>query len=209
MLLEPFVVGLALVPIFALNTVRQSALQGLGRVVVARVPETLIVPLAFLVLVLIADSVLGDRLTATWAVAANAAAAILALTVGAVCILSGWRHAEGREARLRLLWTQVLHWGAFLAAMNIVLLPGVQRVLTSSATGLTLLMLLALGTFVAGIHLSLRICMLGLTMALFVPAIAWLKQSAIFLLLAAIALVGIAIAVWWVRASSRAPEAPR
>jgi hypothetical protein len=130
---------------------------------------------------------------------------VLALTVAAVCIFSGWRHTEGRDARLRLLWTQVLHWGAFLAAMNIVLLPGVQRVLTASSTGLTLLMLLALGTFVAGIHLSLRICLLGLTMALFVPAIAWLKQSAVFLLLATIAVVGIGLAVWWIRASSRPP----
>ena len=128
---------------------------------------------------------------------------ILALTVFAVCIFVGWRHTEGREARVRMLWTQALHWGAFLVAMNIVLLPGVQRVLTASATGLTLLMLLALGTFVAGIHLSLRICLLGLTMALAVPAIAWLKQSSVFLLLAAIVLVAIVLGIWWLRAGSR------
>lgn len=128
---------------------------------------------------------------------------VLALTVGAVCIFAGWRHTEGRNARVRMIWTQALHWGAFLVAMNIVLLPGVQRVLTASATGLTLLMLLALGTFVAGIHLSLRICLLGLTMAAFVPAIAWLKQSALFVLLAAITLGAIALAAWWIHASGR------
>jgi hypothetical protein len=128
---------------------------------------------------------------------------VLALTVFAVCVFTGWRHKQGREARMRMLWTQALHWAAFLVAMNIVLLPGVQRVLTSSATGLTLLMLLALGTFVAGVHLSLRICLLGLTMALAVPAIAWLKQSALFLLLAVLALVALALAVYWIRAASR------
>lgn len=132
---------------------------------------------------------------------------VLALTVFAVCVFAGWKHTEGRDARLRMLWTQALHWIAFLAAMNIVLLPGVQRVLTASATGLTLLMLLALGTFVAGIHLSLRICLLGLTMALAVPAIAWLKQSALFLLLATVVLVAIALAVWWIRSGSRAARA--
>lgn len=132
---------------------------------------------------------------------------VLALTVGAVCIITGWRHTQA-DARLRMLWTQLLHWGAFLVAMNIVLLPGVQRVLTSSATGLTLLMLLALGTFVAGIHLSVRICLLGLTMAAMVPAIAWLRQSALFLLLAAITLVAIALAFWWLRASARPSKAP-
>ena len=132
---------------------------------------------------------------------------VLALTVFALCIFAGWKRTEGRDARVRMLWTQALHWLAFLAALNIVLLPGVQRVLTASSTGLTLLMLLALGTFVAGIHLSLRICLLGLTMALAVPAIAWLKQSALFLLLATIVLVAIALAVWWIRSNTRAARA--
>jgi hypothetical protein len=132
---------------------------------------------------------------------------VLALTVGAVCVVTGWRATQGSDARIRVLWTQALHWGAFLGAMNIVLLPGVQRVLTSSATGLTLLMLLALGTFVAGIHLSVRICLLGLTMALSVPAIAWLKQSALFLLLAVIAIVAVAVGVWWIGAGRRASRA--
>ena len=61
-----------------------------------------------------------------------------------------------------------------------------RSVLDPNSTGITLLMLLALGTFVAGIHLSLRIGLFGLTMALAVPAIAWPKQSALFLVLAAI-----------------------
>ncbi len=89
-----------------------------------------------------------------------------------------------------------------------VLLPGVQRVLTASATGLTLLMLLALGTFTAGIHLSLRICGLALVMALAVPAIAWLQQSALFLLLAAVAILAVVGAIGWLRRDDR-PVAAR
>jgi hypothetical protein len=50
--------------------------------------------------------------------------------------------------------------------------------LPAPATSLVLLTLLALGTFLAGVDfLSLRICFLGLVMALAVPAIAWLKQA--------------------------------
>jgi hypothetical protein len=57
--------------------------------------------------------------------------------------------------------------------------------------------LLALGTFLAGVNfLSLRICFLGLAMAVAVPAIAWLKQSALFLVLAAAFLIGLGIAFW-------------
>jgi len=54
------------------------------------------------------------------------------------------------------------------------------------------LILLALGTFFAGLNLlSLQICFLGLAMVLAVPAISWVKQSALFLLLAAVLLIGL------------------
>ena len=57
--------------------------------------------------------------------------------------------------------------------------------------------MLALGTFLAGVNfLSLQICFLGLAMALAVPAIAWFKQSALFLVLAAILLIGLGMAFW-------------
>jgi len=74
-------------------------------------------------------------------------------------------HTHDSKARFRMVWTQALHWLAFLVAMNIVLLPDVQRMLPAPATGLALLTLLALGTFVAGVHVSWQICVLGLIMA--------------------------------------------
>jgi len=37
---------------------------------------------------------------------------ILALTIFAVCIFAGWRSAQSRDERVRMLWTQALHWGA-------------------------------------------------------------------------------------------------
>jgi hypothetical protein len=121
----------------------------------------------------------------------------LAVVMAALCITSQWEKASDRDARLRLIWTQALHWLAILVTMNVVLLSGVQNMLPAPATGLVLLTLLALGTFLAGINfLSLRICFLGAAMAAAVPAIAWLKQSALFLVLAAIFLIGLAVAFW-------------
>jgi hypothetical protein len=76
-------------------------------------------------------------------------------------------------------------------------LLNVQRMLNAPATGLALLMLLALGTFVAGVFVSWRICVLGIIMALSVPAIAWLTESALLLVLGVIALIGIAMTFWW------------
>ena len=121
----------------------------------------------------------------------------LALATGVLCVFSEWENAQDRQARIRLMWTQALHWAAILITMNIVLLSAVQNMLPAPAMSLVLLTLLALGTFLAGVNfLSLQICFLGLAMALAVPAIAWLKQSALFFVLAAVFLVGLGVAFW-------------
>ena len=86
----------------------------------------------------------------------------LAIAMGLVCVVTQWSELEDKQARFRLIWTQALHWLAVLVTMNIMLFSGVQQVLPTLATGLVLLILLALGTFLAGVHLlSLQIGFLG------------------------------------------------
>ena len=121
----------------------------------------------------------------------------LAIAMGLLCIFLGWSSASDREARLKLVWTQAAHWVAVIVAMNFVLLQGFQQLMPVQAAGLVLMMLLALGTFLAGISLvSLRICFLGLAMALSIPAMTWLKQASLLLLLAGVAVAGLAVAFW-------------
>lgn len=128
----------------------------------------------------------------------------MALFIAVVCVWEGWSHAHDGAARWRLIWTQALHWGAFLVAMNLVLLPSVQAIADTDTTSLTILLLLALGTFIAGVHtVSWRMSANGIIMALGVPAIAWLDQSALFFSLAAIVLIGLCIAFFWWRRRSR------
>lgn len=96
-LLEPYLIGLLLVPIVALTTVRQSALQGLGRVVLGRVPETLIAPGLFLAFV-VGTHIATGSMTASWAIALNVGASCVALGTGALIL----RHSlpiAARQAR--------------------------------------------------------------------------------------------------------------
>ena len=118
----------------------------------------------------------------------------------AVGIFAGWRRAALKEQRVRLVVTQVLHWGAFLAAMNLVFLPSVQAVADADSTSLIVLLLLALGSFVAGVHTqSWRMGLNGVFMALCVPAVAWLDQSALFVALVGAAAVAAAGFILWAR----------
>jgi hypothetical protein len=121
----------------------------------------------------------------------------LALATGVVCVVTQWENAQDRQGRVRLIWTQALHWAAILVTMNMVLLPVVQGMLPAPATSLMLLTLLALGTFLAGSSfLSFQLCLLGLAMAAAVPAIAWLKQSVLFFVLGAVLLLGLVMTFW-------------
>jgi hypothetical protein len=117
---------------------------------------------------------------------------ILAPIIALVCVAAGWQEAGDKNGRLRLIVTQVLHWFAFLLVMNLMLLSSVQRIFTAQTTGLAVFTLLALGTFTAGVHvLSWQVCLLGLIMALGIPAIAWIENSALLVVLIAVAVVGV------------------
>ena len=126
----------------------------------------------------------------------------LALATGVVCVVTP--RLDQKQARVRLIWTQALHWAAVLITMNIMLLSNVQRLLPTPAMSLVLLSLLALGTFLAGLNLlSLQIGFLGLALALAVPAIAWLKNSMLFFILGAVFLIGLAMTFWLSQGDSR------
>jgi hypothetical protein len=123
---------------------------------------------------------------------------ILAPIIAIVCVGAGWHEASDKTARLRLIGTQALHWLAFLIVMNMLLLSSVQRVFTSTATALAIFTLLALGTFTAGIQvLSWQVCLLGLIMALGIPAIAWIENSALLVVLVVGVVAGIGLVLWW------------
>jgi hypothetical protein len=129
---------------------------------------------------------------------------ILAPLIGLTCIAIGWRSAADGAARTRLIATQVMHWLAFLIVMNLMLLDSVQRVFTANATGLAIFTLLTLGTFTAGAHIfSWQICLLGLIMALGIPAIAWIENSALIVILIGAVLLGIFAVFWWYRHERR------
>jgi hypothetical protein len=131
---------------------------------------------------------------------------VLAPLIALLCVGFGWERASGRAERFRLIWTQALHWLAFLIVMNAILLPSVQRIFNANATGLAIFTLLALGTFTGGLQvLSWQVSLLGLIMALCIPGIAWVENSALLvvLIVGIVAVVAI-VFLWW----RRRPHSP-
>ncbi len=103
---------------------------------------------------------------------------VLAPIFALLCIAAGWSASATRGGRTRLIWTQGLHWAAFLIAMMLLFAPSVRGVVNDNATEIGLLLLLGLGTFVAGVHAgSWRITAVGAVLGLSVPAVAVMQQS--------------------------------
>ncbi|ABE39110.1 conserved hypothetical protein [Rhodopseudomonas palustris BisB5] len=125
---------------------------------------------------------------------------------GLVCVITRWPQVEGREERMHLLVSQGLHWAAVLVAMELMSLQ-VLRQVTGIASPLSVLTLLALGTFTAGLLIrSWKVCAVGAILGVSVPAVALLQQSALLILLIIAVLVAIAVPFIWAR--SREPVSP-
>ena len=122
---------------------------------------------------------------------------ILLPLFGVMCVLAGWPAASTSEQRRSLIWTQALHWGAFMLVTYVLSMPQLRGVLNDNAMALVLLALLALSTFVAGVHArAWRICVIGAVMGLALPAVAWVDQAAILLLLCSAALLLVVFVFW-------------
>ena len=87
-----------------------------------------------------------------------------------------------------------------LAAMWLMFLPQVRGIENDNATSLSLLILLALGTFLAGVHARVwRICIVGAFLAVAVPAVAWIQESVMLLLVVVLLGVAVVLGFWWLR----------
>ncbi len=77
--LVTFWVALLILPLLAVMRVKQSAVQGLNKVVRSQVPELVILPLALVLLLAVTYVLPGVRLTATFAMGLNVLATAIAL----------------------------------------------------------------------------------------------------------------------------------
>lgn len=81
-LLRPFWIGLLMVPLLSLVTVRQAAMQGLGRVVSGRLPETIVAPGLLLLLLLGVAATTDGPSSASAAIALQVVAIVVAFILG-------------------------------------------------------------------------------------------------------------------------------
>jgi len=115
-----------------------------------------------------------------------------------ISITTGWRHFGFKSTRVELVYGMGLTWCGLLLAIWLLFDTGVQGVLNTNARSLVMMILLALGTFTAGVQARVwRICAVGAVLFLAVPSLGWLDQSPLLLTAATIAIVALGGGAWW------------
>ncbi len=89
---------------------------------------------------------------------------------GVLCVVTAWRRSQ--QSGERLVLRQVLHWLAIAGFVALDFYIRGSGVETQTASGLNALLLLALGCFLAGVHLDWSFVFVGalLTLTLLVAA---------------------------------------
>ena len=107
------------------------------------------------------------------------------------CLIIEWTHVRNEGKRwLSILRTQLLTWFGLLVAVQMVFLLLRAGRLTYESTGLVILLLLALTTFIVGINLGYQLCLLGGFLGLTLLMVAYLEQYVWVLAFLALIVVG-------------------
>ncbi len=111
----------------------------------------------------------------------------------------GWPNFVTNRERFGFALGITLNWCALMLAMYLLYNDGVMGVLNANATSLAMMILLALGTFVAGVQTRVwQICAVGGALFLAVPALGWLDQSPLLLVAGTLVIIALVGFVWFV-----------
>ncbi len=103
-----------------------------------------------------------------------------------------WRvYVDGGEHRVVLALKQVAHWGAFLGAMALMHTHFVADMVTGDVLGIVTLSILAFATFLDGIYVDWRFCLVGAMLGLGVLLLAWLNEASLGLVAVGVVVLAI------------------
>jgi len=116
----------------------------------------------------------------------------LTVVYAVISIGRSWSRAksDGRP-RWTMIRAQVLHWVATLVAINIVLVFEASDVTDRGSASDFSLLLLALSSFLAGVHFNWTYMVLGALLAVIAVALGYLDQLSVFALAVPIAVVAL------------------
>jgi len=116
---------------------------------------------------------------------------------GVLCTITAWKRSQqAGAAGGRLVLRQVLHWLAIAAAVLLDFAIHGSGVETQLSSGFNALLLLALGCFLAGVHLDWSFSLVGSLLALTLVCAAKAESYLWLLFIAGVLAIGALLAAW-------------
>ena len=129
----------------------------------------------------------------------------MAPTFGVISVgAAWWRAARTSESIPTAVWRQVLHWAGVIGAVYLVYLLQRTGRLANEAAGDAALILIALASFLAGVHSDWRLMVLGAVLGITVVGIAIVEQIIWVVVLPLMGIIVVALVIY-VRRARRHP----
>lgn len=100
----------------------------------------------------------------------------MTLAFAIAAVLSGWRFAEDKKQKTKLIASQLFHWSSTLAAVLIVYAFLHTGQVTSETVSLMIVLVLALSVFLDGAHVGWHFSVLGILLALTAVSISYIEE---------------------------------
>ena len=116
---------------------------------------------------------------------------------GLLCIFTAWYHARAID---QMVVRQILHWISvgIAIALDFIFLRGSGEQ-TATATGMSSLLILALGCLLAGIHMEWLFALVGLLLLVIVVIVSIAQEYLALVLVVAALVLMLVLAARWVR----------
>jgi hypothetical protein len=157
-------------------------------------------------IIMVVLALLGIGLTTTNRAIAPTYWISLVPVYGLLCVAVAWSRVQHGEGG-RLVIRQILHWLGIAAALGLDFYIRGTGEETGVAAGFNALLLLALGCFLAGVHLEWLFSLVGLVLAL--TLIVVVKADQYLWLIVIVGVLAIAAMIWLMRTLAKTSERTR
>jgi len=120
---------------------------------------------------------------------------IMTLVFALAAMITGWQRATDKHEKIKLVTSQLFHWGGTLIAVMVVYAFLHSGQIQNETVSLMILLILSLSTFLDGFHVGWHFSLLGILLAISTVIVSYLDEY--IWLIAIIAMAFIAIAFVW------------
>ena len=120
---------------------------------------------------------------------------LMTLVFAFAAITTGWQRADDKQAKAKLVTSQLFHWGSTLIAVMVIYAFLHSGQIQNETVSLMILLILSLSTFLDGIHVGWHFYLLGILLGISTVIITYLDEY--IWIIAIIAMVFIAISFIW------------